>query len=71
MRIWKEEVLGPIMCVIKVPGDNDDVCVQMVNDCPFGLGSSFYSASNARALAIGSVQMKAPDCQTHICYDRC
>ncbi len=54
MRIWKEEVFGPIMCVITVPGDNDDVCVQMVNDCPFGLGSSVYSASTSRALAIGS-----------------
>lgn len=54
MRIWKEEVFGPIMCVIMVPGDSDDICVQMVNDCPFGLGSSVYSASNARALKIGS-----------------
>jgi acyl-CoA reductase-like NAD-dependent aldehyde dehydrogenase len=54
MRIWKEEVFGPIMCVITVPGDNDDECVKMVNDCPFGLGSSVYSASNSRALAIGS-----------------
>jgi acyl-CoA reductase-like NAD-dependent aldehyde dehydrogenase len=54
MRIWKEEVFGPIMCVVVVPGDNDDVCVNMVNDCPFGLGSSVYSASKSRALAIGS-----------------
>jgi len=54
MRIWKEEVFGPIMCVITVPGDNDETCVQMVNDCDFGLGSSVYSASNSRALAIGS-----------------
>ncbi|KAL3792028.1 hypothetical protein HJC23_011193 [Cyclotella cryptica] len=54
MRIWKEEVFGPIMCVITVPNDDDEVCVQMVNDCPFGLGSSVYSASTSRALAIGS-----------------
>lgn len=54
MKIWKEEVFGPIMCVITVPGDNDDTCVQMVNDCPFGLGSSVYSASKSRSLAIGS-----------------
>ena len=54
MRIWKEEVFGPIMCVITVPGDSDETCVQMVNDCPFGLGSSVYSASATRALAIGS-----------------
>mmetsp|Transcript_27406 Transcript_27406/g.58198 ORF Transcript_27406/g.58198 Transcript_27406/m.58198 type:complete len:660 (-) Transcript_27406:100-2079(-) len=54
MRIWKEEVFGPIMCVITVPRDSDETCVQMVNDCPFGLGSSVYSASTSRALAIGS-----------------
>jgi acyl-CoA reductase-like NAD-dependent aldehyde dehydrogenase len=54
MRIWKEEVFGPIMCVVTVQGDNDETCVQLVNDCPFGLGSSVYSANPARALAIGS-----------------
>jgi acyl-CoA reductase-like NAD-dependent aldehyde dehydrogenase len=54
MRIWKEEVFGPIMCVVTVPGDNDETCVQLVNDCPFGLSSSVYSANPARALAIGS-----------------
>jgi len=54
MRIWNEEVFGPIMCLITVPGDDDETCVQMVNDCPFGLGSSVYSASTSRALAIGS-----------------
>ena len=54
MRIWKEEVFGPIMCVSTVPGDSDETCVQMVNDCAFGLGSSVYSASTSRALAIGS-----------------
>lgn len=31
MRIWKEEVFGPIMCLITVPGDDDEACVQMVN----------------------------------------
>lgn len=54
MRIWREEVFGPIMCIITVPGDSDDTCVQMVNDCAFGLGSSVYSASTSRAMAIGS-----------------
>mmetsp|Transcript_485 Transcript_485/g.943 ORF Transcript_485/g.943 Transcript_485/m.943 type:complete len:654 (-) Transcript_485:108-2069(-) len=54
MRIWKEEVFGPIMCIITVPGDDDETCIQMVNDCSFGLGSSVYSASTSRALKIGS-----------------
>jgi len=54
MRIWREEVFGPVMCVIAVPGDDDDEAVAMVNDCPFGLGSSVYSASAARARALGA-----------------
>jgi len=53
MRIWKEEVFGPIMCVICVPKDSDAQCVQMINDCSFGLGSSVYAKHQSRALAIG------------------
>lgn len=54
MRISHEEVFGPVMCVIRVPDDNDDECVRLVNDCAFGLGSSVYSKTQKRALAIGS-----------------
>lgn len=54
MRIWREEVFGPVMCVVTVPGDDDDACVAMVNDCRFGLGSSVYAASGARARALGA-----------------
>jgi len=54
MRIWTEEVFGPVMCIIQVDGDSDDVCVRMVNDCPFGLGSSCYSGNQKRAESIGS-----------------
>lgn len=54
MRISKEEVFGPVMCVVKVPKDDDDECIRMINDCSFGLGSSVYSGSKQRAAAIGS-----------------
>merc|ERR1712129_314078 len=37
MRIWKEELFGPVMCVVKVPNNDDDECIRMVNDCSFGL----------------------------------
>lgn len=53
MKIWSEETFGPVMCVVTVPNDDDDVCVDLVNDCPFGLGSSVYSASTSRAMSIG------------------
>jgi len=54
MRISKEEVFGPIMCVITVPNDSDDECIRMVNACDFGLGSSVYSASQERGMRIGN-----------------
>jgi acyl-CoA reductase-like NAD-dependent aldehyde dehydrogenase len=53
MRISKEEVFGPVMCVIKVPNDDDEECVRMVNNCSFGLGSSVYAGNQARGVKIG------------------
>lgn len=53
MRISEEEVFGPIMCVVKVPKDDDDECIRLVNNCNFGLGSSVYSANQNRGLRIG------------------
>lgn len=54
MRISKEEVFGPVMCIITVPNDSDDECIRLVNDCDFGLGASVYSSSQKRAVKIGS-----------------
>jgi delta 1-pyrroline-5-carboxylate dehydrogenase len=53
MKIFHEEVFGPVMTIIKVPNDSDEDCVRMVNDCAFGLGSSIFTADAARGLAIG------------------
>lgn len=54
MRISQEEVFGPVMCVVKVPNNDDEECIRLVNGCNFGLGSSVYSASQKRAVSIGS-----------------
>eukprot|EP00887_Chlorella_sp_A99_P003616 scaffold7.g3616.t1 len=51
MRIWREEVFGPVMAV--VPFATDDEAVTIANDCPFGLGSSVFSGSRSRARRIG------------------
>lgn len=53
MRISQEEVFGPLMCINIVPNDDDDKCVHMVNNCPFGLGSSVYCKNQERGMAIG------------------
>ena len=31
MKIAQEEVFGPVMTVIKVPGDSDETCLRMIN----------------------------------------
>ena len=49
MRIYHEEVFGPVMTIIKVPNDSDSVCVDMINDSNFGLSSSVYCNNAKRA----------------------
>jgi len=50
MMIWHEETFGPVMIVVS--WEDDDEVVQLANDCPFGLGSSVFSNSKRRAVAI-------------------
>ena len=51
MRIAKEEVFGPVLTVVKWDGGDDDI-VALVNDCPFGLGSSVFAEDAVRAARI-------------------
>ncbi|CAL8470086.1 g9628 [Coccomyxa elongata] len=51
MRIWREEVFGPVMVIVQFA--TDDEAVRLANDCPFGLGSAVFSRSQRRANAIG------------------
>jgi hypothetical protein len=53
MNIFHQEVFGPVMTVIKVPNDSDEACVNIVNDCEFGLGSSIFSGDAAKGLEVG------------------
>eukprot|EP00949_MAST-11_sp_MAST-11-sp1_P004335 g4335.t1 len=59
MRICKDELFGPVMCVI--PFDDDDDLVMMLNDCEFGLCSSVFSGDEKRAARIAS-QINAGMC---------
>ncbi|PNW88530.1 hypothetical protein CHLRE_01g033350v5 [Chlamydomonas reinhardtii] len=52
MKIWEEEVFGPVMSVIK--WSTDDEVVALANDCDFGLGSNVFAGSQARARSIAS-----------------
>lgn len=51
MRISQEEVFGPVMTIFRVV--DDEHLLSIVNQCPFGLGSSIFSKSDARAVCLG------------------
>lgn len=53
MRIFHEELFGPVMTVVRVPRNDDKLCLDMVNSSQFGLGSSVYCLDRKRGLSIG------------------
>eukprot|EP00904_Undaria_pinnatifida_P006431 jgi/Undpi1/2918/HiC_scaffold_14.g06295.m1 len=53
MKIAQEEVFGPVMTIIKVPGNSDEACVRMVNSSKYGLASSVFSGNSERAVRLG------------------
>jgi aldehyde dehydrogenase (NAD+) len=50
MTIAREEIFGPVLCVIAHDGDDD--AVRIANDSDFGLSGSVWSADEERALAV-------------------
>lgn len=49
MRIAREEVFGPVLSIMRVPGDSDAAAAELANATPFGLGATVWSADSARA----------------------
>jgi acyl-CoA reductase-like NAD-dependent aldehyde dehydrogenase len=50
MRIAREEIFGPIVCVM--PYDSEDEAVAIANDSEYGLGGAVFSGDPDRALAV-------------------
>src|SRR6202030_4007615 len=50
MAIAREEIFGPVLCVI--PYDDDDDAVRIANESNYGLSGGIFSASEERANSI-------------------
>lgn len=50
MAIAREEVFGPVLCILGHAGDDDAVAI--ANDSPYGLSGGVWSADRDRAVAV-------------------
>jgi acyl-CoA reductase-like NAD-dependent aldehyde dehydrogenase len=53
MRVWKEEVFGPVLPVVSY--ETEDEAITLANDTIYGLSGYIYTASRARAEKIASL----------------
>lgn len=50
MRLYKEEIFGPIVAVVEV--DGEDEAVRVANDTEYGLSAAVFGVDTARALRV-------------------
>jgi malonate-semialdehyde dehydrogenase (acetylating)/methylmalonate-semialdehyde dehydrogenase len=64
MTIYKEEIFGPVLSVLRV--DTLEDAIRMVNDCPFANGTAIFTASGGAArkfeneIEVGMVGVNVP-----------
>lgn len=52
MRVWQEEVFGPVLPIVSF--ENDEEAIQLANDTPYGLGAVVFSQNIDKARYIAS-----------------
>ncbi|WP_394147872.1 CoA-acylating methylmalonate-semialdehyde dehydrogenase [Shewanella atlantica] len=64
MSIYKEEIFGPVLCCMET--DSLEEAIEIVNDSPYGNGTSIFTASGAAArkyqheIEVGQVGINVP-----------
>lgn len=64
MDLYKDEIFGPVLCLVEA--ETLDDALKLVNDCPFGNGTSIFTSSGAAArkyqheVQVGMVGVNVP-----------
>lgn len=64
MSIYRDEIFGPVLCLVNANTLED--AIQLVNDCPYGNGTSIFTSSGAAArkyqhdILVGQVGINVP-----------
>jgi len=53
-RCMQEEIFGPVVCVAKFSGDDEDEVIQRANDVPYGLCASVWTENAGRIHRVAS-----------------
>ena len=68
MRIWREEIFGPVLVVM--PFQNDEEAIRKANDTSFGLSSSVWTSNLERAFYVsGKIQSGMTWVNSHFVRD--